>query len=147
MVTSDCFVVPFIRPVSCGFGLRAREYVLQVPRILRSPGGWPSHGIYSQLTSTNLQRVRQATELVHRPGSDIHEFRNRLIPGPPQTLSVVVTDRRVTVGEKTYALGQLASVSVVEHAKSIGCALVFVGLGALMLVGIMCSAFTFSQFQ
>lgn len=31
------------RPVSSAFGLRAREFDLQVPRVLRSPGDWTSH--------------------------------------------------------------------------------------------------------
>lgn len=98
--------------------------------------------VYLELSSPDLQRVHVATELVTHPHSVIHEIRTRLTAGPPETLSVVVTDHRVTIGEKTYALSQLSSVEAVEHAKSVGCALGFLGCGALLFLSTICSVFT-----
>lgn len=117
-----------------------------LPEEPASPSLVPSPGetVYLDLTATNLQRVRLATEMVQHPGSIVHELRSRLIPGPPKRITVVVTDRRLSIGEKTYRVDHIVSLSSAAHAKSVGCALIIIGLGALMFVGIMCSAVAFS---
>lgn len=101
--------------------------------------------IHLELTSTNLRRVRVATEIVHHPGAVVQELHNRLVSGPPKRTTVVVSDRRVSISEKTYRLEHIVSISSAQHAKSVGCALLFVGMGVLMFLAVMCPSIMFSS--
>lgn len=100
----------------------------------------PGETIYLQITATSLRRVRVATELVQHPGHIVQELRSRLVPGSPTRTTVVVSDRRVSLGEKTYQPDHLVSLSSAQHAKSVGCAFLLVGMGALMFVVSACAS-------
>lgn len=108
------------------------------------PSPVPGETIYLELTATNLHRVRLATELVQHPGALVHEVKSRLIPGPAKRITVVVSDRRLSIGEKTYRLEHLVSLSSAAHAKSVGCALILIGMGALMFAVTACSGMVLS---
>ena len=96
--------------------------------------------VYLELTATNLRRITHSLALVRRPGVDvIQEFRSQLIPGPPETISITITNTRATLGEKTYSLRNITSVSITEAAKNVGCASVLIGMGVLLFVMLMCS--------
>jgi len=111
------------------------------------PSPVPGETIYLELTATNLHRVRLATELVQHPGALVHEVKSRLIPGPAKRITVVVSDRRLSIGGKTYRLEHLVSLSSAAHAKSVGCALILIGMGVLMFAGVMCTSVVFSAFS
>lgn len=101
--------------------------------------------IYLELASVRLERMHEVTELVTHPHSAVHELRRRLSSAPAEPLSVVVTDRRVTIDEKTYALPHIASVSQEFEPKAAGCALVLIGLGVVAFLFLMCSVVSLSS--
>lgn len=101
--------------------------------------------VYLDMASVSLERMHEVTELVTHPHSAVHELRRRLSSAPAEPLSVVVTDRRVTIDEKTYALSHVASVSQEFEPKAAGCALVLMGLGAVAFLFLMCSAASLSS--
>lgn len=80
-------------------------------------------------------------QLVRQPGySAVHEFQRRLTAAPPEPIPILVTDRRMQIGETTYALHQITSVSSTGDAKNVGCALALVGIGVLLATMLICGA-------
>lgn len=103
-----------------------------VPRQALRPAAAPEI-VYLDLANAQLRHQRRAKQLLRQPGlSVLHEIHKRIPTANPETISILVTDRRAQIRETTYALRQISSASSAVMARKGGWALYLIATGALL---------------